>query len=102
MFEVEVHHVDLAAGYRPADWPDWFAALHLDRVRGMLADQPEAPAATLVDDATGQRYDMRPGSASKVLITGCGQDLLAWMLGRDGGDGLSADPPGPLPAVPPY
>ena len=34
--EVEIHHVDLAAGYGPADWPDWFVTDMLYRVTGQL------------------------------------------------------------------
>jgi maleylpyruvate isomerase len=30
LVEVELHHCDLAAGYKPADWPDSFASLELD------------------------------------------------------------------------
>ena len=31
--EVELHHVDLGVGYRPADWPEPFAAQGLTRLR---------------------------------------------------------------------
>jgi maleylpyruvate isomerase len=102
LFEVEVHHVDLATGYRPADWPDWFIASHLNRISTDLRGAPAAPAAVLADAATGERYDLRPDTSSKVLITGRGHDLLAWLLGRDSGAALATDPPGPLPVVPPY
>lgn len=102
LFEVEVHHVDLGTGYLPADWPAWFVAVHLTRICAELAGKPEAPAAVLTDAATGQRYDLRPDMATKTQITGDGHDLLGWLLGRDDGGGLSADPPGRLPAVPPY
>lgn len=103
LFEVEVHHVDLAAGYRPADWPDWFVAAHLARLCAELGE-PGAPevAAVLGDTATGERYDLRPEAGSKVLVQGQGHELLAWLLGRSDGAGLATDPPEPLPAVPPY
>ena len=32
--EVEVHHVDLGAGYTPADWPDAFALRLLREIVG--------------------------------------------------------------------
>jgi maleylpyruvate isomerase len=102
LFEVEVHHVDLGTGYRTADWPDWFVALHLARICAELTGQPEAPAAVLTDATTGTRYDLCPDTIAKTQITGSGHDLLGWLLGRDDGSGLTADPPGPLPAVPPY
>lgn len=102
MFEVEVHHVDLGTGYRTADWPASFVTVHLARVCADLAGKPEAPAVVLADAATGQRYDLRPDAASKTQVTGSGHDLLGWLLGRDDGSVLSADPPGLLPVVPSY
>ena len=35
-----------------------------------------------------------------ALVTGTGYALLAWLIGRSDGDGLSIDPPGPLPELP--
>jgi maleylpyruvate isomerase len=104
VFEVEVHHVDLAAGYRPADWPDWLVAEHLARVCGEWTADPDEPAipVVLTDIDTGTTYDLRPGASSKAVITGRGHELLAWLLGRDDGAGLIVDPPGPLPALPDY
>jgi len=103
MFEVEVHHVDLAADYRPTDWPGWFVAEQLDRICAELAE-PDAQRlpAVLSDLTTGRRYDLRPGVGSKVVITGRGHELLAWLLGRGTGRALTTDPAGPLPVVPPY
>lgn len=102
LFEVEVHHVDLDAGYLPSDWPDWFVANHLARVSDDVAAGGDGPAAILSDTVTGDQYDLRPDWPSKVSVTGPRHELLAWLLGRSSGDGLAADPPGPLPAVPSY
>ncbi len=102
LFEVEVHHVDLAAGYLPSDWQGWFVTEHLARVSDNLAAGGDGPAAIVSDPATGDRYDLRPDWHSKVLVTGPGYELLAWLVGRSSGNGLSTDPPGPLPAVPAY
>lgn len=100
--EVEIHHVDLAAGYRPADWPAWFVQDMLYQVAGGLAGQPEAPAALLTDADTGRQFLLRPEVTSELVITGPGHALLAWLTGRGGGAELSPDPAGPLPEVPPY
>jgi len=102
LVEVEVHHADLAAGYRPGDWPGWFVAEQLDRISGGLAANPEAPAAVLKDTGTGRKYFLRPDAAAELEIAGPGYLLLAWLLGRDDGADLAADPAGPLPGVPPY
>jgi maleylpyruvate isomerase len=109
--ELEVHHVDLAAGYGPADWPDWFVTDMLYRVTGQLAADPRAPSGIVTDSETGRQFFLRrdagtPGApdatAAGVEITGPGRILLAWLLGRDGGSDLAADPPGPLPTIPPF
>jgi maleylpyruvate isomerase len=41
--ELEYHHVDLAAGYQPADWPDDFVATELFRVTALMDKRAEAP-----------------------------------------------------------
>jgi maleylpyruvate isomerase len=102
LFELEVHHVDLGAGYRAADWPDWFVSDELYRVSGRLAHDPDAPSAVLNDPQTGRQYFVRADGSSALAITGPGYDLLAWLLGRSGGNELSTEPAGPLPAVPAY
>jgi len=100
--EVEVHHVDLSAGYGPADWPDWFVTDMLYEVIGRLSVKPESPSAVLTDTASGRQFLLSPDATSDMTISGPGHLLLAWLLGRDGGAGLSADPDGPLPDIPPY
>jgi maleylpyruvate isomerase len=102
LFEVEVHHVDLGVGYRPADWPDWFVNEELYRISGRLTQDPDAPSAVLNDAQTGRQFFVRADGPSALAITGPGYDLLAWMLGRSAGDELSTEPAGPLPALPAY
>ncbi|MCU1591137.1 MAG: maleylpyruvate isomerase [Frankiales bacterium] len=70
--EVEVHAVDLAAGYGPADWPGELVERLLAELRGW----PDLPA---LDGITGPDYA-----------------LAAWLTGRSRGDGLQ----GALPDLP--
>jgi len=70
--EVEIHHLDLAVGYRPADWPAEFVEPNLAR---QLARLPERA----------------PGVAPPELAP---YDVLAWLYGR-GGPGLPELPPWP-------
>jgi maleylpyruvate isomerase len=70
--EVEVHHVDLDAGYRPADWPAAF-------VERLLAELL-------------RRDDLPPLDG----IGGPPADLAAWLSGRSQGEGLT----GALPDLP--
>jgi maleylpyruvate isomerase len=117
LFEVEVHHADLALSYGPADWPEPFLTEELYRVTGDLATDPKTPAAVLTDASTGRQYFLRPDAAAdddagqaggtrqaspELAVTGPGHLLLAWLLGRDDGAGLRADPAGPLPEIPTY
>jgi maleylpyruvate isomerase len=89
--EVEVHHVDLGAGYGPADWPAEFVREFLPRtVLGMPARAVEAPAgrswrvretggATWRITADAVTTDDEPADHE---IVGDGAHLLAWLLGR--------------------
>jgi maleylpyruvate isomerase len=98
--EVEIHHVDLDAGYRPSDWPAEFVAFTLPRVADDFADD-ESPAARLLDATTGAEYLIGPVSVTAaVAVTGPGHELLGWLLGRSAGTGLATDPAGELPDLP--
>ncbi|HEY2507292.1 MAG TPA: maleylpyruvate isomerase family mycothiol-dependent enzyme [Streptosporangiaceae bacterium] len=103
--EVEVHHVDLAAGYGPADWPIEFVTEGLQRVAGDF-DSAESPAAVLRTADTSEQYRIGLGDAAPTLtITGPARELLAWLLGRSAGAPLSVtgpagEPAGQLPALP--
>jgi len=102
LIEVEIHHVDLAAGYAPGDWPDWFVTGTLYEVAGRLAHEPESPSAVLTDTLTGRQFLLLSEGAPELAVSGPGYLLLAWLIGRDSGAGLSVDPDGPLPEVPPF
>ncbi|MEJ7702858.1 MAG: maleylpyruvate isomerase N-terminal domain-containing protein [Geodermatophilaceae bacterium] len=70
--EVEIHHVDLALGYRPADWPASFVEHNLPLQLQRLPER--AP-------------DVSPPELSAY-------DVLAWLYGR-GRPGLADLPPWP-------
>jgi maleylpyruvate isomerase len=106
--EVEIHHVDLNAGYRPADWPAEFAAESLERV-SVAFQRPDSPAAVLRSTDSGRRYRIGPASradrgdteqASALEVSGPDRLLVAWLTGRSSGAGLGTDPAGPLPVLP--
>jgi maleylpyruvate isomerase len=104
--EVEIHHVDLDAGYGPGDWPADFVSRRLAGVADDFRDHPDCPAALLTDISTGRKYSIGTVTASgaedpaSVTIAGPGNLLLAWLIGRSQGDGLTVEPSGQLPAVP--
>ncbi|MEV4657474.1 maleylpyruvate isomerase family mycothiol-dependent enzyme [Micromonospora sp. NPDC049301] len=97
--EIEVHHLDLAADYRPADWPEAFAHRLLHEVAAHHADRPAPPSMVLRFD--GSQHELVIGErAGAPVITGPASDVAAWLIGRDGGDTLAVTPDGPLPTPP--
>ncbi len=99
--ELEIHHVDLATGYRPQDWPDEFVARNLPRVAGSFAGRGDAPACRISAAAGDGEFVIGPaGAEPAVLVTGPAAGLLAWLLGRSAGDGLAVQGAPALPVVP--
>lgn len=98
--ELEIHHVDLALGYQPADWPAEFASQCLQRAAGDFTG-PDSPAAVLRSADDGTEHRIGPdGAPATVTITGPTGELLAWLIGRSTGGILVTEPAGPLPDVP--
>lgn len=96
--ELEVHHVDLAAGYTPADWPRAFVVRELRETVMRLRHDPAMPSVRirLVDD--GSVYST--GDGAGPLVIGSAPDILAWLTGRADGSTLTTHRTGALPAVP--
>jgi maleylpyruvate isomerase len=96
--ELELHHVDLDAGYTPRDWAPRFVDRALAETVRRFNRRDDVPELTLViDDATEQL-----GSGGETTVTGSATPMLGWLTGRSAGNGLQVDPPGPLPALPPW
>src|SRR3984957_14953897 len=93
--ELEFHHVDLAAGYTPDDWPAEFVAAELRRVTALMDHRADAPPVTLVAAAA-----IRIGTVPPADVTGPPAAILAWLSGRGDGSGLDAGAAG-LPSLPP-
>ncbi|SCG42770.1 maleylpyruvate isomerase [Micromonospora echinaurantiaca] len=97
--ELEVHHVDLAAGHRPADWPEAFGHRLLHEVATDLVERGDAPPMVLRFD--GSRHELVIGDrAGAPVVTGAAPELAAWLIGRSRGDVLTVTPDGPLPEPP--
>jgi len=100
--EVEIHHVDLDAGYTPAHWPaEWVSRALADIVDG-LADRKEFPKLVLQAEDTDRELLVRPQvSGAAITVAGPEPALMAWLIGRSAGDGLAVEPHGTaLPALP--
>ncbi|MFI0446317.1 maleylpyruvate isomerase family mycothiol-dependent enzyme [Actinomadura sp. 6N118] len=103
--EVEAHHVDLAAGYGPADWPETYVRWALPSTLRDLAALPaelqgEVGGFRLIATDTGESADL--GNAAGPVISGSGRALLGWLSGRSDGSGLALRPDGALPVPPPW
>ncbi|MGW0250825.1 maleylpyruvate isomerase family mycothiol-dependent enzyme [Nocardia goodfellowii] len=98
--EVEIHHVDLGLGYRPADWPAPFvtrllpeAAIDLTKAAAKSGTGTTAFAVETTD--TGFVATIGSGEPDRT-VSGSATALLAWLLGRSDGSDLT----GPLPELP--
>lgn len=98
--EVEVHHVDLAAGYRPADWPAAFVHRLLHELARGLETNPAAPALVVHATDLGHELTVGPAATARSTVRGPGHAVAAWLAGRSTGAGLTVTPDGPLPPVP--
>ena len=104
--EVEIHHVDLAVGYRPGDWPGEFVTAGLPGVAGEFAGREDTPSCLLQPDGSGLgpfQIGTEQPTRHQVLVRGSPSSLLAWLIGRDDGSGLRVSPDGAaLPVLPPW
>jgi maleylpyruvate isomerase len=102
--EVEIHHVDLAAGYSPGDWPAGFLVEALPRVALSFTGRDDAPRCLVWAEGAKDSFRIGPeqDGPPPVIIHGQPADLLAWLLGRGSGDGLTMAPGGALPELPPW
>ena len=118
--EVEIHHVDLGAGYQPADWPSGFARAGLARVARDLAGRPDVPAL-LISPEGAARFRIGPAAqprgtdspaaqpggtdspaGTQAEVAGPPGALLAWLTGRGDGTGLRVTGAAALPVLPPW
>ena len=96
--ELELHHVDLDAGYTPDNWAPWFVGRALAETLRRFGRRDDVPDLTLVIDAATERF----GSGGGPTITGSATPILGWLTGRSHGEGLHVDPAGRLPTLPPW
>jgi maleylpyruvate isomerase len=95
--ELEIHHVDLDAGYAPSDWSDAFAEHLLDAMAKRL--QPD------------EAFEVKPLDSERTWVLGTGEaeypvpvvagpaaDLGWWLTGRPAPDTLSCSR-GELPSI---
>lgn len=92
--EVEVHHVDLGAGYTYAEWEPAFAALLID---SMTRRPFPVPFRVLARDLA-RTWEFGEGEEGPT-VSGDSRDLGWWLTGRGDGASLTSDRDA-LPEVP--
>jgi maleylpyruvate isomerase len=110
LVELEVHHVDLDVGYTPAHWGVSFVRHQLTRTADDFRSRPDTPAVTLRALDDGSEYVVGGDGAAGTVVYGPQAALLAWLIGRSDGTGLtlmehaeSVEPgSGPLPVFAPW
>jgi maleylpyruvate isomerase len=96
MREVEIHHVDLVAGYTHADWSPAFAARTLDQLTPQFLARGDCPVTALLDP-DGRAW---PVGTSGPTLSGPAHELAAWLVGRSDGAALTPSPAGAVPQAP--
>ncbi len=94
--ELELHRVDLDAGYTPADWPAPHASLLVEAGLKRLGFVPDPPAVRVRVD--GEDTTRGSDAPDAVEVSGSAADLVLWLTGRSDGAGLHCD--GQLPTLP--
>jgi len=102
--EVEIHHVDLAAGYTPGDWPADFVTDALSRVADSFTGRDDAPRCLIWADGAPHGYRIGPEhpDTPRVIVHGPAADVLAWLIGRGSGAGLQVTGQADAPVIPPW
>jgi maleylpyruvate isomerase len=96
--ELEMHHVDLAAGYAFADIPPEVTTLVIDDILASHERRPDSGPRLRIS-ATDVTLERELGSGGP-LVTGDQADLLGWLSGRTDGAALSLPEGGSLPQLP--
>ena len=98
--ELEVHHVDLDAGYRFADIPVEVATAVIDDILSAVGARQGREAVAPVRLAATDVEVERELGVGGPLVTGSQAELLGWLSGRLDGSGLTVVGADQVPAAP--
>jgi maleylpyruvate isomerase len=96
--EVWLHAVDLDAGVRMDDLPPEVVDSLLDDVTAVLSTREGCPAALLVLADRDRTWSLGGDDANALEVGGDAAEVLGWLIGRSGGERVSAS--GDLPVLP--
>lgn len=77
--EIEIHRVDLADTYHPADWSKAFTLRTMGQIQPAMAERRKLPVSQLRATDTGRVWDC---AEQGPLLWGAEAELLAWLIGR--------------------
>lgn len=85
LIELEIHHVDLDAGYELEDLPEGFTEREIVFLTDRFSGHPDVPATTVTAE-DGRTWTTGGGSyGPAVSVRGTAADLLGWLAYcRDG------------------
>ncbi|GAA2373526.1 maleylpyruvate isomerase family mycothiol-dependent enzyme [Nonomuraea africana] len=102
--ELELHHVDLGAGYTPANWPEAFVLRELHDCLACWPYGSGTVSAILLERPAREWHGLGEGP----VVRGGSREVLAWLTGRSAGEGIRVVSEGPratgeqLPSPPPW
>ncbi|MDP9867319.1 MULTISPECIES: maleylpyruvate isomerase family mycothiol-dependent enzyme [Streptosporangium] len=94
--EVEMHHVDLGAGYECADWPEAFVRRELHDAMVSWPHELGTVSEIVVEEVKDgeEHHQVWPGLGTGPVLQGDAWALLGWLTGRSPGAGLRVMPEG--------
>lgn len=98
LVEIELHHVDLGAGYELEDLPKEFTERETQFLAERWSGRSDVPPTRIV--TAGGEWRTGGSEGAPVTVSGSPADVLGWLSGRRDGSALECAG-GPLPALPP-
>jgi maleylpyruvate isomerase len=100
--EVEVHRVDLAGSYGPADWPAGFVSYLVptvvERIEGVALRVEVSADGSVSTDLPGRVFEL--GEGERIEVIGPDWAIGAWAIGRAGADSPAAQALSSTPELP--
>ncbi|MGW2837501.1 maleylpyruvate isomerase family mycothiol-dependent enzyme [Streptomyces sp. NPDC001493] len=98
--EIELHHVDLGAGYELEDLPEEFTVRETDFLAERFVRHPHVVSTGIRSGDGRVRTTGGGADGPPVVVSGPDAELLGWLSGRRDGSALTVEG-GPLPVLPP-